>query len=333
MKSYRSFDDTPANTYTYPNPVPGWKYVTAGQPGNWTVGDPCSTGDSYITGSWSSEVYPQILLDDVVPANVQLCTGIVMADVMIDPGGYEGSDAMVVLRSNGNGASSNTYGLLLSVDNAPLNGYVGIQKCSGASCNWYNGGVTANVAGVVNNKWLRTKTQMTQVGNNYVFQAKVWPKGDPEPGTWTMTWTDVGAGSDPSWRCDGGGTYNDWRPGIAEQRGASGNTRDSYNNFVVYTPNASASTVIYDTLPLGVSYAGSNPPASSTVGVVAWNLAGVENQSGTLTWWGTINSCNILTNSANISGGSPAVNIRSNEVWVDLVCGTPSFTPTATPTR
>lgn len=336
MKAYRPFDDITAGAYSSPMVIPGFKYAVPGQTGTWTVGDPCGTGDSYITGSVpTASSYPQLLLDDPVPANVQFCTGIIMSDVMINPGGYEGSDALVVLRSNGNGATANTYALLLSVDNAPLSGYVGIQKCAnGGTCSWYNGGVSANVAGIVNNKWIRTKTQVTQSGNNYVFQVKAWVKGDPEPGAWTMTYTDVGAAVDANWRCDGSGSFNDWRPGIAEQRGPTGATQDSYNNFIVYQPNASANTVVYDTVPVGVTYAGSNPPATSTAGgVVSWTLTGVQNQSGTYTWWGQITSCNILTNSANITGGSPSVNVRSNEVWVDLICGTPSFTPTPTGTR
>jgi uncharacterized repeat protein (TIGR01451 family) len=339
MKSYRPFDDTAAGSYTSPVPPAGWKYLpdgASGQSGTWTIADPCNTGDSYITGQGeSNQHYPQLLLDDPAgnTANVQFCTGIIMADVMIDPGGYEGSDAMVILRSNNNGGTSNAYGLLLSVDNAPLNGYVGIQKCSnGGTCSWYNGGVTANVAGISNKKWFRTKTQITQAGNDYVFQVKVWIKGDPEPDAWTMTWTDTGAAADPNWNCTSG-IYHDWRPGIAEQRGASGATEDSYNNFVVYIPNTSANTIIYDTIPNGLSYMSSNPLGTNAGGVVSWTLNNVSNQSGTFTWWGLVSSCNIISNVADITGGLSAVNIESNSVWVDVICGTPTFTPTPTATK
>jgi hypothetical protein len=340
LKSYRAFDENNLGSYTSPAPITGWKYYPdggSGDPGTWTIQDPCNTGDRIITGDVTGNgKYPALLLDDPTPTNVEMCSGIVMSDVLIDPTGFEGADGLVILRSNGmTGANGNAYALLLSVDDQPANpGYVSIQKCAGASCTWNTGGVGTNVAGIVGNKWFRTKTEMTVVGNDYVFKVKVWPKGDPEPSGYTIQWTDIGAAVNAAWRCDGLGTYNDWRPGVGEQRGTSGTTRDSYNNFVTYIPRVSANTVVYDTIPTGVSYSGSTMTANATSPVVTWNLNNVSDQSGTLTWWGVVNSCNTITNVADLSGGMSGnnVNIESNMVSVDVVCGTPSNTPTSTPT-
>jgi len=353
LRLFRSFDNT-IGTYTQTTgPPAGWRFQpfnsTPVEYGTWTIADPCGTGDAYITGDATGQAkYPALLVDDGSGANNsdQFCTGIILSDVMIDPGGYEGADAQIIIRSNGQqGAQGRSVSLILSIDNTPAGtsgGYIIFQVWDGASTNWY-GGTANNPAGIVGYKWFRVRIEVTQNGNNYVYTAKVWPKGDPEPtfinGINGTTWTQVGAAADPNWRCDGLGTYNDWRPGISEQRGDNGLTRDIYNNFAVYLPRVSANTFLYDTIPNGITYVGCNPGNVScgtvTVGgvtMVRWTLGNISDQSGSFTWWGIATGCGLITNKAALDGNDPVIPVYSNETVLDVYCGSPTVTPTITPT-
>ncbi|MCE5301286.1 MAG: DUF11 domain-containing protein [Spirochaetia bacterium] len=337
LKAYRPFDDFTSGTiYSNPaTPPPGWKYNPfSSNYGSWQIRDDCGTGDKYLYGmsnsTYGQAQYPAMLLDDTANTlNVQFCTGIIMSDVMIDPVGFDGADALVIIRANGlSGASSYAYGLLLSIDTAPASGYIAIQKCGGGSCSW-NGGSTAYQ--IVGNKWYRVKVEVTLSGNNYVFNAKVWGRGDPEPTNYQISWTDTGAATNENWRCDGLGTYNDWRPGVSEQKGDYGDTRDAYDNFVVYVPRTSADTTLYDTIPDGFTFAGCTGSCTSSPRVL-WNLGNVSNASGSYTWWGQADTCNNVTNTAAIDGLDPIVPQFSNEVVTEVFClEATTITKTASP--
>ncbi len=353
LKLFRSFDNTIGTFTQATGPPSGWRFQPYNSSpleyGTWTIADPCSVGDAYITGDATGNAkYPALLVDDGSSADNsdQFCTGIIISDVMIDPGGYEGADAQIIIRSNGQqGSTGRSVSLILSVDNTPAGtsgGYIIFQVWDGSSTNWY-GGTANNPAGIVGYKWFRVKIEVTQSGNNYVYTAKVWPKGDPEPnfinGVNGTTWTQVGAAADPNWRCDGLGNYTDWRPGISEQRGDNGSTRDSYNNFAVYSPRVSANSFLYDTIPNGISYSGCNPGTVSCgivnvggVSMVRWSLGNITEQSGSFTWWGIATGCGLITNRAALDGNDPVIPVYSNETVLDVYCGTPTVTPTNTPT-
>jgi len=345
LQDYRPFDDNATGAYSPTGPstdVPaGWEAIPdgngSGQYGTWTISDACNTGDHIITGSVSSSAkYPALLLND--PGgntdNVQMCTGIVESDIMINPGSYPGSDALVILRSNGlSGANGYAYSLLLSIDTAPANAYLSIQKCGGGTCSWnYD---TSPAIQIVGNKWYRTKTWLTQSGNNYVFQSKVWPVGDPEPGSYQLTWTDTNAVTNANWNCSGTGTYNDWRPGIGEQGNDSdGTTQDNYNNFIVYIPRVASNAYLFDTVPTGLIYGGSNPAGTVNGSLVSWSLGNISDQSGSYTWWGAANTCGNITNTAGLDGDLPILPVFSNTVFTEVICPTPGIglTKTASPT-
>ena len=353
LKLFRSFDNTIGTFTQATGPPAGWRFQpynsTPLEYGTWTIGDPCSTGDAYITGDATGQVkYPALLVDDGSDLNNsdQFCTGIILSDVMIDPGGYEGADAQIIIRSNGQqGTSGRSVSLILSIDNTPAGtsgGYIVFQTWDGYNTHWY-GGTPNNPAGIVGFKWFRVRIEVTQSGNDYVYRAKVWSKGDPEPafinGINGITWTQTGAASDPYWRCDGLGLNNNWRPGISEQRGDNGSTRDSYNNFAIYSPRVSTNTFLYDTIPNGITYLGCNPGNVScgivTVGgvnMVRWPLGNISEQSGSFTWWGIANGCGLITNRAAMDGNDPVIPIYSNETVLDVYCGTPTVTPTITQT-
>lgn len=337
LVAYQPFDDIGTGAYGDPSgltgsPPPGWRFQPqGGTNGRWTISDMCSTGDRYITGdTTNNDTFPGLLYDGLPAAN-HLCNGIILSDVMIDPTGYEGADAMVVIRSNGL-PGGKAYGLVLSIDDnigTNAGGNVGFQRCIGATCIWP---ASANTVALTGNTWWRAKIEIAPppASNQYEFRAKVWKKGDPEPAGWTVTWTDPTGAAD-GMDCNNGDT---WRPGVAEQHGATGSTRDSYNNFVIYEPRTSANTNLYDTVPTGITYVGQQgpDPVVTTSPMVRWNLGLITDEGGTFTWWGTTNSCTTITNKGAIDGDNPILPVISNEVVTVVNCITQtSITKTASP--
>jgi uncharacterized repeat protein (TIGR01451 family) len=222
---------------------------------------------------------------------------------------------MVVIRSN-DVPGGKAYGLVLSVDDnigTNGNGNIGFQRCDGATCVWP---LSVNTLAITSNKWWRVKIQIDPA-NQYHFQAKVWARGDPEPSAWTIDWTDAAppAGFD----CNSGDA---WKPGIAEQHGASGDVHDTYNNFIIYEPRFSANTYVWDTPPAGVAYVGQQGPHPllSSPNPIKWTLGMISDEGGTFTWWGTVNTCNPLTNDGWINGDPPMVANKSNVVIAVPVC-------------
>ncbi len=332
LVGYQPFDDiagTYGNDGTPPSgaAVPGWAFAPqANTNGGWIVADPCNTGDDIITGhATAGNSFPSILYNNITNPN-NMCSGIIETDVYIDPGAYEGADALVIIRSDGQ-INGNAYSLALSVDNnigTNSSGHVGFQACGTAGpyvgCEWP---LSNNCAIVTSDKWYRVKIQIDPA-NQYHFQAKVWAKGDPEPSAWGIDWTDPnGAANAATMSCSNGQT---WKPGVAEQHGASGDVRDSYNNFIVYLPRTSANTVLWDTVPNNsngdVTYVGQQGPHpyAGNASVVSWNLGNITNEGGTFTWWGTVNTCNPITNVSLINGAAPEVASISNKVIAQPYC-------------
>ncbi len=329
MKAFRAFDDTALGAYTS-LPPSGWKFIPSGADnGTWTISDFCGTGDRVLWGAAQTNSYPALLLDDPAPSNVQICTGLVEADVLINPGSDPGADGLVILRSNGlTGNLNYSYSLLLSLDTAPANGYISIQKCSAGTCSWYAPETTFPITG---NTWYRTKTNMTVSGNDYVFQYKIWQVGQPEPSGYLGIWTDSGAAANASFNCSGTGTYLDWRPGVGEQSGVYGNENDEYNNFIAYAPRTAANAALFDTVPAGLTYISSSPIGTNSAGFLTWNLGNISYQSGTYTWWASTNACGqSFTNVAGIGGTGMAPQF-SNPVVSGLNCISPTITLTTPP--
>jgi len=329
LKAYRSFDGTALGTYNSPTPPSGWKFVPYGTDyGTWTISDTCGTGDRVLTGAGQTNSWPSLLLDDPTPSNVQICTGIIEADVYIYPGADVGADGLVILRSNGlTGNLNYSYALLLSIDTTPADGYAAVQKCSAGTCSWYGAETSLPITG---DTWYRTKTLMTQSGNDYVFQYKIWQVGQPEPSGYLGIWTDSGAAVNANFNCSGTGTYLDWRPGVGEQSGYSGNEQDTYNNFITYAPRTAANAVLFDTIPAGLTYAGSSPAGTNTAGLLTWNLGSISYQSGSYTWWASTNACGqSFTNVAGI-GGTTMASQFSNPVVSSLNCISPTISATCT---
>jgi hypothetical protein len=339
LQVYQPFDNMPNGTvYSNGTPPPQWKFLPYGaNTGTWTIMDPCGTGDHYIKADpQGTAQYPGMLINTGVATKDQFCTGEIVCDTKIE-GAYTGADSQVIIRNNGlSGAASYSVGVDMSVDNTP--GYLAFQTVTGGV---YNGALgpgtaltTVNTPGIVGDKWFTIRVNVTQVGNDYVYKARAWARGDPEPNTWMITYTQTGGATNALWRCDGSGTYTDWRPGVNEQGGDVA-TYDSFDNFTVYKPFIFGNTSVYDTIPPEITYTSGNPVASGANGSVEyWNLGNVSDTSASLTWWGVVSSCGTgtITNIGAMDGTDPIVPVFSNIVTVQVQCGTPSFTPTSTPT-
>jgi hypothetical protein len=326
LVNFQGFDNA-TGPYSGGQAPPGWKAISSnGQYGTWTVEDPCNVGDKFITGA--STEYPGLLLDDGSSSNSsdQFCEGMIIADVYIQPStNYPGADAQVVIRNNGlTGNDSRSYGVVVSIDNAPSPGYFMLQRCSGSGCSYPAGGlpaIGAPVAGV----WYSVRIMVTNEGSGQRFQAKIWPRGEAEPTNWDINYLDTTAYSS-DFDCRGSGTYNDWRPGVNEQSGDYDDVKDSYDNFEVYKPRISDSAYVEDDVPPNVTYqncAGCTGPPPH------WNLPNQPFQSGSFTWWGVVSGCDRITNTAKIHGTSDVI---SNPVYLDVLCWTPTYTPTNTTT-
>lgn len=344
---YQPFDDLPLGTYSASAPA-GWQFRTSTSNGTWYVEDPCGTGDRIIRGDTTlNDDYPGMLYTGNPMSSALSCQNIIISDVMINPmgattgSGYEGADSLIVIRDDGLATGGRAYGLVLSVDDfigTNNNGNVGFQRCGGTAqhstytagtCEWP---VSVNTP-ITGNKWYRVKIQTGASGNPCEFRAKVWIKGDPEPGGWTITWTDTFCVAD-GFGCDGTRT---WYAGVAEQGGATAFTQDLYNNFIMYKPRFSTSTELYDTIPASITYMGQTGPAGKPMNIVpgpmiGWNLGTIADEGGSFTWWGRVTGCSPATNIAAIDGADPIIPILSNETILDIYCGTPTVTATVTAT-
>ena len=330
LKNFQSFDNATTGTYcpsgcTNSGPPTGWQFLPSnGNYGTWTVADPCNTGGHYITGASSS--YPGLLLNDGGSHTTdQFCTGQIVTDFFINPGTFPGADAQVIIRNNTqSGAAGYSLGIVASIDNQP--GYLALQLVSAGGNPTYDQTVTPGVGPVSASKWYTMRIQASGPDGDHI-QARIWARGDPEPSYWDIDYTDPALATAP-WACDGTGTYTDWRPGVNEQTGSSGDVQDSYDNFSVFAPRTTDNAFVDDTVPTNMTYAGCIGCTGSSTPVL-WNIGTVSQQSGSFTWWGKVVGCGEISNQALIgsSGNSP---VLSNWVNAAILCWSPTFTPTPT---
>jgi hypothetical protein len=343
LKNFQPFDNIASGTYSA-SPPPGWKILpyTNGDPGTWTIHDPCNTGGSYITGSGQPSDYPGLLLDDGgAHVNDQFCTGMIVSDFYIEDSSYSGADAQVLVRSNyQSGTNLREIGVFASIDANPA--VLMISLCGGVTPAPYCGAVgpagsytnTPSVGLISSKKWYRMRIVVTNNGTGQEVKAKVWARGDPEIATWDIDYVipNVGPGGSADWDCSGSGTTNDWRPGINQQTGDGASVQDSYDNFLVYAPRVTAAnTAVYDTMPTGVTYVGQAGGCTQAGGIVNCNIGSTSLTSGSFTWWGTANTCaSTISNQGLIFYAAGSALIASNWVSADVLCWSPTFTPTIT---
>ncbi|PKL91305.1 MAG: hypothetical protein CVV21_08825 [Candidatus Goldiibacteriota bacterium HGW-Goldbacteria-1] len=316
--------DNLQGVYTSLNPPEGWKFITdSGEFGTWLPVALCSTGNKYIESSSIANTYPGMLIDDTVPANAEFCTGTILTDVRIQPGSDFGADAQVIIRSNGLPDTQNSmYSLILSIDNS-INGYVSFQKCINGSCLWpsYSNTVIVNP-----DTWYTVKIEAV---SEFYFRAKVWNKGEPEPAAWTLVYSDASGLAD-GMHCTNGAS---WRPGINHQ-GYMPDTKNNYDDFMVFNSGIGVinGAVIFDTVPAQISYLGNSNSGTLTGNLLSWNIGTLAESAGALTWWGKVNACGSITNTAGFSGIAPFVPVFSNTLNMqsEPCYVTPTVTPTVT---
>ena len=345
LRSFQPFDAITTGTYTQATgPPSGWRFKPDGQTGEygtWTISDPCNTGGRIITGSSTGmNTFPALLLEDGSSSNNsdQFCAGMIVTDVYINDNSFIGADAEIRVRTNDiSGSNGRSLNVVISIDEFPARFYY--AQCGGAGefCGsaagsngpagtWTNTPQTGNISA---KKWYRVKILVTNEGGGQRIQAKIWARGDPEVPNWDINHLNTNLGS-ADWRCDGTGSYSDWRPGISQNTTGSG-VQDSYDNFTTYeVRTTAASTNIWDTVPNNVTYGGC--VGCSSTNPVRWSIGSVAMTSGTLTWWGQVTGCSLISNQA-LMGGTGLATIASNWTELEVLCWSPTRTPSPTGTR
>nr|HPI04712.1 hypothetical protein [Candidatus Goldiibacteriota bacterium] len=242
VKNYHNFDEFTDGAEYYATAPAGWRHVPEdGYNGRWHMHDDCDTGDNYLQGNRYSPTaaghYPSLVLDDGSGANTsdQFCEGMIVTDVIIQDEGYSGADAMVIIRTNGQtGTAAKSIGVGISIDETPGNFFV--QKVYPDIPAEIN---PPRMGPVYARQWYRVRINVINEATGQRIQAKVWPRGDAEPSGWDINYLDTSMYT-ADWDCRGGGTYNDWRPGVGNQGGddTAYPVSDGYDNFAIYVPKA-----------------------------------------------------------------------------------------------
>jgi len=311
----------------------GYTYTNTGGVGGFTVqAEP--SGEHYIqacahsvcNNNATTSNYPTLLRDD--PA-IDLCNPngfIVQGDMKIPAGSDSGADATMVIASNLAALSpDDAYMLAMSLDNGPGNFFLQKNQASGSVSYpvvLSNASIGTTITFGV---WYTAKVQVTYSAGSLTFNAKIWPRGSAEPGSWSLNYTDVSPL--PCTATNGGKYQSGW------QADGSAST-DHYANLRVYGPGPVINPVITDPIPAGLSYVGSNPAADSTSPSVVWNPSGsFAVQPVPLTWWGTASCPGPIDNQFTMIADSSVLatsNLVSASVTGSCVTNTPTETPTPT---
>jgi hypothetical protein len=283
----------------------------------------------------------------------------IQVDVRID-GNAANGDTGLVLRNNGRATGNQTraYMVILSVDSQGGGNVQNLQLQKNvdpfnAGIAWpAAGGYTAPLASAPRQGvWYSIKAMEQPAGT---FRLKYWERGTPEP-AWQVTYTDpnmvaTGHGCGNAGAGAGTGTGDGWvwRPGIAGQ-----NDLMSYDNFRVYGAASLTNAKLWDTVPVGIDYQSSSPPANGLPlpsgngpyeGIIRWDFTGnnfgavggvLYEGSGSFTWTGRVDctEAGTVNNTGMIGADPPATNQSSNTTVLSIAsCGTPTYTRTPTST-
>ncbi len=315
----------------------GYTYTNTGGIGGFTV-QTDAQGNSYVqacaqnTCNSATTVgnYPTLLRNS--PA-VNLCNDfMVEGDLMIPPSSAAGADATMVLADNLAAPGVNdAYMVGMSLDPGPNNFY--IQKNQSPGTVTFPGGAQANNAAlgitITSGVWYTIKVLVTSSAGSLIFQGKLWPKGTPEPATWSINWTD---NTPLPCTAINGGTYQ-----LGWQADGSSST-DDYSNLKLYGPSPVVNPTLWDTLPAGLTFVVSTPnaPSSQLGNYLEWDLGGAQpvttyNLTGGVTLSAVV-TCGTFTNQAAIMGSGAASMVQSNSVTLNIQSGCITSTPTNTPT-
>ncbi len=320
-----------ATTYIYTN--------TGGMGGFTIEPDPTGSGNNVIEACAYSACnsgvtngnYPTLLRSG---PPINLCNDfMVEGDMYIPTSSAAGADATMAIADNLAAPGVNdAYMVGISLDCGPGNFF--IQKNSSTAgtvtypaepCDSTIG--TTITAGV----WYTVKVLVTYNAGILNFQAKVWPRGTPEPTTWSINVNDTSPL--PCTAINGGEYRMGW------QADGSSST-DYYSNLKLYGPSPVVNPRLWDTLPVAETFVSSTPqsPTKETGNYLEWDLGGTHpvttyNLTGAITLSAVV-TCGTSSNLAAVMGDGVSM-VQSNSVTLTVNSGcitsTPTQTPTATP--
>ena len=322
--SIQGYDGT---LYTFTSP--------AGQGGFSVQTDPL--GNNYLQACASNTCnsaatvnsFPTLLRNG---PSVNLCSNyMVEGDLQIPASAAPGADATMVLADNLSAPNVNdAYMVGMSLDCGPGNFYLQKNNSSISSvtfpttlCNSSLGlTITAGV-------WYTVKVLMSYSAGSLTFNAKIWPRGTPEPAGWNFTYTD--SSPLPCAPINGGKYLIGW------QADGSSST-DDYSNLKLYGPSPVVNPRVWDTLPTGETFVTSSPslPTLQAGNYLEWDLGGTHpvttyNLTGAVTLSAVV-TCGTSVNVSAIMGDGAASMVQSNAVTLNASGACPTNTPTITPT-
>ena len=323
--SIQGYDGT-GYTFTSPSGQGGFSVQTDSQGNNYLQACASNTCNSGTTVN----SFPTLLRNG---PSVNLCSNyMVEGDLQIPASAAPGADATMVLADNLSAPNVNdAYMVGMSLDCGPGNFYLQKNNSTLSSvtfpstlCN-SSLGITIT-AGV----WYTVKVLISYSGTSLTFNAKIWPRGTPEPGAWSINYTD--SSPLPCTPINGGKYLIGW------QADGSSST-DYYTNMKVYGPSPVVNPRIWDTLPAGETFvaSGSTLPTQQAVNYLEWDLGGTHpvttfNVTGAVSVASVVAGCGTDINVAAVMGDGAASMVQSNPVTVSAVGGCPTNTPTVTPT-
>jgi hypothetical protein len=317
-------------------------YTNSGGTGGFTVEpDPAGSGNNVIEACASNTCnsavtngnYPTLLRS--APA-VNLCNNfMVEGDMYIPTSAASGADATMVIAQNLSAPNvSDAYMLGISIDCGPGNFF--LQKNNSAAATvTYPAEPCNNAIGttITTGVWYTAKVLVTYNGGTLNFQAKVWPRGTPEPTTWSINYTD---NSPLPCTAVNGGTYL-----LGWQADGSAST-DYYSNLKLYGPSPVVNPRVWDTLPAGENSFNyiNQVPTQLNGNYLEWDLGGAHpvttyNLTGAITVSAAV-PCGTAINQAAVMGDNGVSLVQSNAVTLTenegCITNTPTQTPTITPT-
>jgi hypothetical protein len=311
---YDSYDSSSGT----PSGYDGTSYFTlanGGTSGTWNLTPDSVNGGQYITANGGGTYYPMLLRS----SSIDQCTNYtVEGDLNIDSTNLPNKDATMVIGFSGT-ATGNGYLVGISNDSGP--GYIFLQKTVGGAATFP--GTDGNIVDQpVFNTWYTVKAQVIASGASNIISIRAWKRGTAEPATWNLTYTDA---TPPS--CDPSANYVGWQ---ADQG------LDYYDNLQVFGTGPAANYSITDTVPTGVTYAGSSVSPVSTSPFLSWSFPGTfYGQPVSLTWWGPVTCPGPISNQFAMKADTLPVtvsNIVSLTISGSCITPTPTNTPTPGPT-
>jgi len=300
------YDSTPYNAYVWQG---------SASLGTWTIGNVSLGFDHYIGVSGQGST--PLLLRNAPSVNLQNNNYTVVGDVYLDPSNTPNPSAVLV--GAWDTTNNNGYIVGLSAAANPANLYVSrYNNYAPAVLGTVNNGASSMPATIQAGNWYTVEISLNGNGSGVTLFAKTWAFGGAIPPNWAVTVND----SSPV------PLTNSYRVGWQAQGGPS-----ACNDLQIYSPNGAVSLMISDTLPTGLAYVSSAPPAPYVSGsLVSWSFPGtLVGGGGSYSIAATVSgSCVSAINQAAIGASNTGI-LLSNPVTLPITCFT--STPTNTPTN